>query len=159
MTNAEHGDHWVEEELVEAEAAAEAIAQAMVKSGSLSREMVDTATELEDTLRKTARSLRLAVVAEAESAMVSRLRLRLQMAIGQAWSLVDSRAHAPASQRPTLPPALGMSAEEVWSNMHADLTAPPPPRLEWPAHERKTVPVRADSGVVAKIGTSAKKLA
>lgn len=140
-------DNWVEQELLEAEAASDALDDLMRLHPP--RDLHESAWDLSQTLKQTARSLRLALVAEAEPKVISRLRLRLQMGIGQAWTLVDSRALAPPSQRPTMPPSLGMSAEEVWAQRPA---SDHPPQATREASNRHAL--RASSGIVAHVGAS-----
>lgn len=97
----------------------EAIAQAEELVATLAERASEAATCEAAWLEKMARALRMALVADVEAAVLTRLHLRLETALRRASSLLaeeDSRAaerdELPASQRPTFRPPPPRAAEE-----------------------------------------------
>jgi hypothetical protein len=81
-------------------------------------------------LQKMTRALRLALVADVEAGVLTRLHLRLETALRRAIDFVADPEGPPPSQRPTVPP----------------------PGAVEPAQERPTVrPVRSASDIFPKI--------
>ena len=127
----------------------------------------DERRELADALRRTARSLRLALVAEAEPSIMNRVELRLETLLRRASELelalaleLEAEGGCPLSQRPTVPPPLGMAPDDVWEReipserptvrpvaaSGAPSTDPPRASLSL-----RPDPRRVSSGVVSKV--------
>lgn len=90
-------------------------------------------------LQKMTRALRLALVADVDAGVLTRLHLRLETALRRAMNLVNDPDAPPPSQRPTVPPPGASGAREL---------APPPPHVS----EVPTVrPARSASAIFPKL--------
>lgn len=107
----------------------------------------DPRWELSIALRRTARSLRLALVAEADASIMNRIQLRLETMLRRAVEL-ELDCDPPVSQRATLPPPLGMAPEDVWERENPSERPTLRPAARGTGLEPRA---KASSGVVAKV--------
>ncbi|MFO0554736.1 MAG: hypothetical protein U0271_40535 [Polyangiaceae bacterium] len=89
-----------------------------------------TAGQVANELERMVRALRLAVVADVDPKLLSRLHLRLETALRRADYLLSEREDIPASQRPTLPPGLGDDPEEILQDRDRPTFRPPAQRFQ-----------------------------
>lgn len=119
----------------------------------------DPRWELSIALRRTARSLRLALVAEADASIMNRIQLRLETMLRRAVEL-ELDCDPPVSQRATLPPPLGMAPEDVWDRERPSERPTIRPGLNRAASAElgRAPRPKVSSGVVAKVGTQEDRL-
>jgi hypothetical protein len=106
------------------------------------------ARALAEGLRQAAQSLRLALVADADASILTRIQCRLEALMHQAPSVLASCEAKPASQRPTAPPPSSLDPVALFDEApHSDR-----PTIRPGSHAPS--PLRAPaarSGVVSKI--------
>jgi hypothetical protein len=92
----------------------EAILIADGKIAELRRTGTTHASATAASLERMSHALRLALVAEVEERLLSRLHLRLETALRAADLLAVTTDEVPPSQRPTLPPPNGQTPQDIW---------------------------------------------
>lgn len=151
------GSHLSINEVEEAASVAERTADELEQSWrAAAKGDEDPRWELSIALRRTARSLRLALVAEADPSIMNRIQLRLETMLRRAVEL-ELDCDPPVSQRATLPPPLGMAPEDVWERENPSERPTIRPGVRWAPGTEPAKP-KVSSGVVAKVGRQEDRL-
>lgn len=100
------------------------------------------ARDLSVALRRTIQALRLAVVADAEPAILMRIQLRLETMTRQVSTILANCEAKPDSQRVTAPPPSGLDPASLFQHQASPSERPT---------LRPDPPAQAKSGVVSKV--------
>lgn len=113
------------------------------------------ARELALDIHRATQALRLALVADAEPAILTRIQLRLETLTRQSAAVIARCESLPASQRPTAPPPFGMDPVALLSADEPTPSDRPTIRPDAPANPLRPPPTNAkSSGVVSKVESS-----